>query len=110
MKIKPDISNYWMLWEIRRCKDAREVSPRLSAMLIEIVDRYFKKSAFTPYPYRDDMAAYAAEELHKRILKFDPQKSENPFSYAVVMAHQVGMIYIKKKQEEFKKALAAIDA
>lgn len=60
---------------------AQCMTPRLVNMLQKLVERYSQKSNWRGYTYIDDMRSEAVLSLLQGALKFNPQKSQNPFGY-----------------------------
>lgn len=81
------VTNATLLPEVIRAKELGRITPELAKMLMTIAERYSRKSWFVGYSYREDMIAAALINLCNNstgipnALKFNPDKSSNPFSY-----------------------------
>ena len=87
------LDNSELLVEIRRSRalqaecpelpPAACVTDRLARMLVELVDRFARRSEFQNCGtgYVEDMKSAAVLRLLQAAMKFDPEKSSNAFSY-----------------------------
>jgi DNA-directed RNA polymerase specialized sigma24 family protein len=75
------LTNGTLLPEVIRAKKLGYVTPELAKMLMLLTERYARSAKFSGYSYRDDMIAEALANLSQNALKFDPNKSSNPFAY-----------------------------
>lgn len=57
------------------------MTPELVKMIMMLVDKYGTRANWRGYTYIDDMKAEALVSLLNGTLKFDPEKSQNPFGY-----------------------------
>ncbi len=76
------ITNAQLLEAISADKlNGNKLSPRLAQYLYMIAERYSFSSSFAWYSFREDMVSFAVVNLCANWMKFDPEKSDNPFSY-----------------------------
>lgn len=75
------LSNKELLAEVKRSKEANQMSNALAMMLQLLCSRYAKKGNFINYSYNEDMQAYALMMLVRTWNSFDPEKSNNPFAF-----------------------------
>jgi DNA-directed RNA polymerase specialized sigma subunit len=75
------LTNEDLLPEVLKSVAAGKISERLGKMLLLLTDRYSRKFSFVRYSYREDMVGYALINLCKTALKFNPERSSNPFAY-----------------------------
>ena len=57
------------------------MTPELVKMLMMLVERYAQRANWRGYTYIDDMKSEALVSLLNGALKFNPEKSQNPFGY-----------------------------
>lgn len=60
---------------------AQCMTPKLVEMLMELVKRYSSRANWRGYTYIEDMRSDALVSLMQNALKFNPEKSSNPFGY-----------------------------
>lgn len=75
------LSNKELLAEVKRSKEAGQMSNALAMMLQLLCSKYAKKGNFINYSYNEDMQAYALMMLVRTWNSFDPEKSNNPFAF-----------------------------
>lgn len=104
------LSNANLMEEIIKSKELQEkagegagpgeyLTPKLVNMLMLLVDRYGERRNWCGYSYLDDMKGDALETLMKSALKFDPEKSNNPFAYYTRCIHRCFLTYINKEKQ-----------
>lgn len=83
------------------------LTKELALMLQMIAEKYSYHHWFRNYSFRDDMVAEATVNLCKQWHKFDPEKSNNPFSYFTTCAYRSFQGYLahEREQAEIKDAL-----
>lgn len=87
------VTNATLLPEVIKAKALGRITPELARMLMMIAERYSRKSWFSGYSYREDMVSAALVNLCSNntgipnALKFNPEKSNNPFSYYTTAVH-----------------------
>jgi DNA-directed RNA polymerase specialized sigma subunit len=75
------LNNAQLLPEVIKSKEQGKISNELARMLMKLTQRYATSPAFNGYSYRDDMVSEAMVDLCKSALKFNPEKSDNPFAF-----------------------------
>lgn len=75
------VDNAQMLIEIGKSQERSRVTEKLGTMIIDMVDSYARKPSFNGYTDIEDYKGEAIIVLMESALKFDPNKSDNPFSY-----------------------------
>src|SRR5574343_313413 len=75
------ITNGRMLPEVIKSKEQGVISNELANMMIMLTKRYANRPCFYGYTYKEDMIAEALANLCQNALKFNPEKSSNPFAY-----------------------------
>lgn len=75
------LNNKELLAEVKRSKEAGQMSNALAMMLQLLCSKYAKKGNFINYSYNEDMQAYALMMLVRTWNSFDPDKSNNPFAF-----------------------------
>jgi hypothetical protein len=75
------LTNGTLLPEVIRAKKLGYVTPELAKMLMLLTERYARSAQFAGYSYRDDMVSEALANLCQNALKFNPERSQNPFAY-----------------------------
>lgn len=75
------VTNADLLPEVVKCKAAGVISNDLARMLMAIARKYGNSHSFYNYTYKEDMISEALASLCQNALKFDPEKSSNPFAF-----------------------------
>lgn len=98
------LTNAELLKAVIDAKKLGRVTDRLARMLWLITLQYSRKANFISYTWRDDMISAALVNLCAHALKFDPQKSSNPFSFYTTAIHRSFLQYLhdEKKQSTLK--------
>lgn len=101
------VTNSVLLPEILRAKELGKVTPQLAIMFNKIAERYSMSKNFATLPFREDMVAAATLNLMTNGLKFNPEKSSNPFSYATQCCYHsfLQIIAEEKKQRDIRDTL-----
>lgn len=92
------VDNKSLIEEIKKSKIIQEenpdktpsecLTPELVSMIVLMVDNYSTKGNFRGYSYLEDMKSEALMSLCRGVLKFDPNKSSQAFSYCTsIMTH-----------------------
>lgn len=75
--------------------------PRFIAeSIMKIANKYANKPNFIGYSYRDEMIADAILTCFRKYLKFNPEKSDNPFSYLTTCCHNAFLQRINSEKRE----------
>lgn len=88
------ITNAVLLPEVLRAKKLGRITNELAKMFMLIAERYSFKSNFAGYSFRDDMVSFALINLCANGLKFDPEKSNNPFAFYTTAIHNSFLQYM----------------
>lgn len=101
------LTNKEILPEVINCKKTGVISDKLWQMLVLLVERYGSKGNFYGYSYNDDMQGEALCSLMKNALKFDPERSSNPFAFYTSCVHNsfLGYMAHEKKQQRIRDKL-----
>lgn len=75
------LTNAKLLPAVLRAKEAGKLTDELAEMLMILAKKYSLKPCFSGYTYRDDMVAEALAGLCQNALKFNPERSDNPFAF-----------------------------
>jgi hypothetical protein len=82
-------------------------STRLAKYLYMIAERYSYSPSFAGYSFREDMVSFAVVNLMANWYKFDPEKSDQPFSFYTTAVYRSFLQYLadEKKQREIRDEL-----
>jgi hypothetical protein len=88
-----------MLEQVLLSRAAGKINDPLARMFILLVERFFSRANYRFYTYCDEMKSEALMQLSYAALKFDPEKSSNPFSfYTTVIANAGNRILNREKK------------
>ena len=103
------LNNASLIEEIMMSKDVQSenskwtpaqcMTPKLVGMLQMLVDRYSQKSNWRGYTYIDDMRSEAIVSLMQNALKFNPEKSQNPFGYYTQIVTHSFLTFLDKEKK-----------
>lgn len=101
------ISNATLLPAVLEAKKLGRITDKLARMFMIITDRYSKKSNFVGYSFREDMVSVALITLCANGLKFNPEKSSNPFAFYTTIIHNSFLQYMadEKKHRNIRDEL-----
>lgn len=101
------ITNAVILPEIIKAKELGKVTPDLARMYQKIAERYSMSKSFATLPFREDLVAAAVLNLLQNGLKFNPEKSSNPFSYLTQCCYHsfLQVIADENKQRDLRDKL-----
>lgn len=101
------VSNIELLETIAADKLTGVLSNKLAKMLYMIAERYSYIHSFSGYSFREDMVSCAVVNLCSNWYKFDPERSDNPFSYMTTSVYRSFLQYIseEKKQRNIRDTL-----
>ncbi len=83
-----------MLDEVVKSKAAGAMTDKLARMILLLAEKYSHHHWFIGYSYREDMVADAVLNLVGSALKFNPEKSNNPFGYYTIAIQRSFMHYL----------------
>jgi len=75
------LKNKDLFEEVKRAKELGYYTDELAAMHMLMVSKYITHPWWNGYTYKDDMMGHALMSLAAAALKFNPEKSNNPFGY-----------------------------
>lgn len=75
------INNAKMLPEVIKSKEQGRITDELSRMFLMLARKYAQRSCFVGYSFKEDMISDAIVNLCQNALKFNLEKSSNPFAY-----------------------------
>lgn len=101
------ITNSVLLPEVIRAKELGRITNELARMLLMIAERFSCKSNFVGYSFRDDMVSFAMVNLMANALKFNPEKSNNPFAFYTTAIRNSFLQYLadEKKHRDIRDSL-----
>lgn len=83
-----------MLEEVIISRAAGAMTDKLAKMILLLAEKYSHHHWFIGYSYREDMVADAVLNLVGSALKFNPEKSNNPFGYYTIAIQRSFMHYL----------------
>lgn len=101
------LTNADLLKEVIHAKELGRITEKLAKMFILLTERYSRKSNFAGYSFREDMVSTALINLCANGLKFNPEKSSNPFAFYTTAIHNSFLQYMadEKKHRNIRDAL-----
>lgn len=101
------VTNGQLLPAVLEAKELGYVTDKLIKMIQQIAERYSHKHNFVGYSYREDMVCAAVMNLCNNALKFNPEKSSNPFSFYTTAINNSFLQYLadEKKHRNIRDAL-----
>lgn len=75
------INNAKMLPEVIKSKEQGKITDELAEMFLMLTRKYSQRSCFSGYSFKEDMVSDAVVNLVQNALKFNLEKSSNPFAY-----------------------------
>ena len=75
------LTNSRLLPAVISAKEAGKLSNDLAKMLMMLTRKYAQRPCFSGYTYKEDMISEALANLCQNALKFNPEKSKNPFAF-----------------------------
>lgn len=93
------VTNGVLLPAVLEAKEMNVVTDKLIRMINMIAERYSRKHNFVNYSYREDMVSAAVMNLCNNALKFNPEKSSNPFSFYTTAIHNSFLQYISEEKK-----------
>lgn len=101
------VRNKDLLPELKKFKATGEMSEELGEMLLLMAKKISNRGNFRSYTWRDEMVMDSLLNCMKYLHNFDPDKSNNAFSYVTTMLMNSMKNYIKYqgKHSQIKDAL-----
>lgn len=75
------LTNSKLLPAVIEAKENGKLSNELAKMLMMLTRKYAQRPCFSGYTYKEDMISEALTNLCQNALKFNPEKSKNPFAF-----------------------------
>jgi len=75
------LTNSKLLPAVIEAKEKGKLSDDLAKMLMMLTRKYAQRPCFSGYTYKEDMISEALANLCQNALKFNPEKSKNPFAF-----------------------------
>jgi len=96
------LTNADLLPAVLEAKERGKMTDKLARMLMLLTDRYSRKANFNGYSFREDMVSAALVNLVQNALKFNPEKSSNPFAFYTTSIKNSFLQYmLDEKKERF---------
>ena len=101
------VTNSVLLPEVIRAKELGRITNDLARMILMIAERFSCKSNFVGYSFREDMVSFAMVNLMANALKFNPEKSNNPFAFYTTAIRNSFLQYLadEKKHRDIRDSL-----
>lgn len=93
------LTNATLLPEVLVAKEQNKVTEKLGQMFLTLTTNYAKRPIFSSYTYKNDMISEALINLCQNALKFDPEKSNNPFSFYTTCIHNSFLQYLNTEKK-----------
>jgi len=94
------VTNEDILLEIAKSKFDGKVTNKLGRVFVWIAERRANVAQYDYLSYRADMIAHAITKMVEGYVRFNPEKSDNPFAYLHTIAGCAFANYICKEQRE----------
>lgn len=101
------VTNSVLLPEVIRAKELGRITNELARMILMIAERFSCKSNFVGYSFREDMVSFAMVNMMANALKFNPEKSNNPFAFYTTAIRNSFLQYLadEKKHRDIRDSL-----
>jgi DNA-directed RNA polymerase specialized sigma subunit len=101
------LSNSQLFPEVLKAKALGRVTEDLAKMLLMLARKYAQRPCFVSYTYKEDMISEAITNLCHNALKFNPEKSSNPFAYYTSCIHSsfLQFLNVEKKHRRIRDQL-----
>jgi hypothetical protein len=97
------INNKKLLEQIIISRKENQVTDALFHMICETVDRLLNNKKLKRLTYVAPMQAYTIDKIiSTSILKFNPEKSDNPYAYMVTCINSYFIGYIHKERAKLR--------
>jgi len=94
------LSNKEMFTELMRCQEIGRVSDKLGKMYMILARRYASKPNFSGYSYKDEMISSGVVACVNALMKFNSERSDNPFAYYTSIVHNAFMQILNKEKKQ----------
>jgi DNA-directed RNA polymerase specialized sigma subunit len=101
------VTNGKMLPEVIKSKELGKMTDALASMLMMLTKKYAQRPCFSGYTYKEDMISEAIANLCQNALKFNPEKSSNPFAYYTTCINSsfLQFLNVEKKHRRIRDQL-----
>lgn len=101
------LTNAKLLPAVIEAKEKGKVSDELAKMIMMLTRKYAQKPCFSGYTYKEDMISEAMANLCQNALKFNPEKSKNPFAFYTSCVHNsfLQFLNVEKKHRRIRDQL-----
>jgi DNA-directed RNA polymerase specialized sigma24 family protein len=105
------LTNADLLPAVLEAKKHGKITDKLARMLMLLTDRYSRKANFNGYSFREDMVSAALINLVQNALKFNPEKSSNPFAfYTTAIKNSFLQYMLDEKKQRFIRDTLLVEA
>jgi DNA-directed RNA polymerase specialized sigma24 family protein len=105
------LTNADLLPAVLDAKKHGKITDKLARMLMLLTDRYSRKANFNGYSFREDMVSAALINLVQNALKFNPEKSSNPFAfYTTAIKNSFLQYMLDEKKQRFIRDTLLVEA
>lgn len=94
------VKNAELLEAWHEAKAIGKLTDRLARYLYLVAERYSYHPWFAGYSFREDLVANAAVNLCANWHKFNPEKSDNPFSYFTTSSYRSFQAFLANEKKE----------
>lgn len=101
------LTNSRLLPEVLVSIEKGKISNELAKMLMMLTRKYAQKYCFANYTFKEDMISEALANLCQNALKFNPEKSKNPFAFYTTCIHNTFLQFlnIEKRHRKIRDQL-----
>ena len=85
-----------------------QVTEKIGLCLFQIANRLATKPNFSGYMFKDEMISDGIENAVDAVLKFNPEKSQNPFAYFTQIIWYAFIRRIEKEKKQLYTKITAV--
>lgn len=106
-KPKNYLNNRDLYDELIKCQQTGRMSEHLGKMFVLLSEKYSTHRYFNQYSFKDDLISTGTLACCNAFMKFDPNKSSNPFAFFSSVVYHSFLQTIKKeyKQKDIKDSV-----
>lgn len=93
------LTNSKLLPAVIEAKEVGKLSNELAKMLMMLTRKYAQRPCFSGYTFKEDMISEALTNLCHNALKFNPEKSNNPFSFYTSCINNSFLQYLNNEKK-----------
>lgn len=93
------LTNSKLLPAVIEAKENGKLSNELAKMLMMLTRKYAQRPCFSGYTFKEDMISEALTNLCHNALKFNPEKSKNPFSFYTSCINNSFLQYLNNEKK-----------